>query len=69
MGLVLLPCTLRPNVDHPCHPGLHPIVNMVPRRAPELEHDKIEQYTATQPMEENDPIEQFTELSQSSDAL
>ena len=42
---------------------------MAPRRAPEFEHDKIEQYTATQPMEEDDPIEQYAEPSQSSDAV
>ena len=42
---------------------------MAPRRAPELGHDKIEQHTATQPIGENDPIEQFTETSQSSGAV
>ena len=45
---------------------LHPISTMAPRRAHELQHDKIEQYTDTQPMEEDDPIEQYAEPSQSS---
>ena len=42
---------------------------MAPRRAPELQHDKIEQYTTAQPMEEDDPIDQYTQPSQSSDAV
>ena len=42
---------------------------MAPRRAPELQHDKIEQYPDTQPMEEDDPIEQDAAPSQSSDAV